>query len=178
MSQPFLGQIQPFGFNFAPRGWAECNGQLVGISQNAALFALLGTMYGGNGTSNFALPNLQSRVPMHFGASPSGQFYAQGEQAGEEQVALSIAELPMHNHSFIGTNQNANSIEPEAGAALATVVNIHGATADNYYGSGTLQPLNPASLATAGGNQPHSNIQPYLTINWCIAMSGIFPTRG
>jgi microcystin-dependent protein len=103
MSQPFVGQIQPLAFGFAPRGWAQCNGQTLSISQNIALFSLLGTMYGGNGVSTFMLPNLQSAVPMHVGTSPSGNTYVQGESAGKEQVQLTLGNMPMHNHLFFGT---------------------------------------------------------------------------
>lgn len=177
MSQPFLGQLQAFGFGFAPRGWAQCNGQLLPISQYSALFALLGTMYGGNGTNNFALPNLQSRVPMHFGTF-SGNTYTQGEMGGEENVTLAVSTMPMHNHNFIGTSQNADTTHPSAGTDLANTINGTN-PGDNYYTTGgTPQALNPAELALVGGGQPHTNIQPYLAINWCIAMQGIFPSRG
>src|SRR5262245_56936320 len=112
MSQPYLGQIQPFGFNFPPRGWAFCNGVLLSIAQNTALFSLLGTTYGGNGQTTFALPNLQSRVPMHAGQAPGGSIYSQGEQAGSEQVTLLITEMPAHTHSFSGTSASADSKRP------------------------------------------------------------------
>jgi len=175
MSQPFLGQIQPMAFDFAPQYWAQCNGQTMSISQNAALFALLGTMYGGNGVQTFNLPNLQSRVPMHFGTSPGGETYFQGEMSGEENVTLNINMMPMHNHNFLGTSDTGGDREPTTGAALATV---GGGPPTTYYApSGTPQPLSPTALTPVGGNQPHTNIQPYLTINWCIALSGIFPTR-
>lgn len=177
MSQPFLGQIQPFGFGFAPRGWAQCNGQTIAISQNAALFSLLGTMYGGNGTSTFQLPNLQSRVPMHFGTW-LGNIYYQGEVGGEENVTLTLNMLPQHNHNFVGSSGNANASNPAPGQALAKVT-IGSGTPDSFYGpDATPQPLNPASVSMAGGNLPHSNIQPCLAVNFCIALSGIFPSRG
>ena len=179
MTQPFLGQVQPFGFGFAPRGWALCNGQLLPISQNSALFALLGTIYGGNGTTNFNLPNLQSRVPMHFGISASGTTYVQGEMAGEENVTLTVNAMPAHNHNFVGAAQNANSSGPTAGAALANIINkdTSGPGANYYTTGGSPAALIPAALAPAGSGQPHTNIQPYQAINWCIAMSGIFPSR-
>lgn len=178
MTQPFLGQIQAFGFGFAPRYWAQCNGQILAIAQNAALFSLLGTMYGGNGTSTFALPNLQSRVPMHFGTSPIGEVYYQGEIAGEENVTLTINMMPLHNHNFVGSSANADSTVPAAGQALAKIA-IPSGTPDSFYGpDATPQPLNPGSVSPAGGNLPHGNIQPYLAINFCIAMYGIFPSRG
>lgn len=178
MSTPFLGQIQPFGFDFPPRGWAECNGQVMSISQNTALFALLGTYYGGNGISTFALPNLQSRVPVHQGTGAGGA-YVIGEEGGVENVPLTLSNLPLHNHGFVGANQNANSGVPENGVALANPIKSGAPPGDPFYAApGALQPLNPASIGTTGGNTPHSNIQPYLAINWCIALSGIFPTRG
>jgi microcystin-dependent protein len=178
MSQPFLGQIQSFGFGFAPKGWAQCNGQTLSITQNSALFSLLGTMYGGNGVQTFNLPNLQSRVPMHYGTSPTGNTYVQGEMGGEEQVQLNITSLPLHNHNFLGTTASANDVQPTDGATLALVHHSGGTTPDFYYApDATPQPLNPASLTPIGGNQPHPNLQPYQAINWCIAMSGIYPTR-
>ena len=177
MTQPFLGQIQPFGFGFAPRQWAQCNGQTLSIQQNAALFSLLGTMYGGNGTSTFQLPNLQSRVPMHFGPSPGGETYFQGEIAGEENVTITISTMPGHNHNFVGSSQNAADARPSNGVALATVYQGSTAPTPLYGTPSPPQPLNPNSLATVGGNQYHTNIQPYQAINWCIAMFGIFPSR-
>jgi microcystin-dependent protein len=177
MTQPFLGQIQPFAFGLAPKNWAFCNGQLLSISQNTALFSLLGTAYGGNGQTNFALPNLQSRVPMHYGAAPDGNNYVPGEEAGEEQVSVLITEMPMHNHTFFGTANDANDTNPENGVALAQITQANG-PGDPYYAPDSRpQPLNITSLSLTGGNEPHANLQPFLTINWCIAMTGIFPSR-
>ncbi len=178
MAEPFLGQIQAVGFNFAPRGWALCNGQLMAISTNTALFSLLGTFYGGNGTSNFALPDLRGRVPMHFGTHLGNQYF-QGEQAGEESVALSINEMPTHSHSFSGTSSNANDKRPKSGAAFATSTKPGPVSpGDLYYASGpTLTPINPGTVQTFGAGQAHTNLQPYLTINFIIALQGIFPAR-
>jgi len=177
MTDQFLGQIQPFGFGFAPKYWAQCNGQILPIQQNAALFSLLGVVYGGNGSTNFALPNLQSRVPMHQGSN-AGTAYPVGLPAGEEQVALTSDQLPMHTHVFVGASTNATAAVPSQGAVLANVAQPGGGTPNPYYASdATPQPLNPGSVGLAGGNLPHSNLQPYLTINWCIALSGIFPSR-
>lgn len=174
MTEPFIGQIQPFGFNFAPKNWALCNGQILPIAQNSALFSLLGAVYGGNGTTTFALPNLQSRVPMHMGDN-LGTLYPIGEVAGVETVTLTTAEMPAHIHFFMGTTQNGDSATPTAGTLMATAI---GGADVNYYGPDTTpQPLNSNSIGPVGGSQPHSNIQPYLTINWCIALSGIFPSR-
>jgi len=173
MTQPFLGQIQPFGFGFAPRYWAQCNGQTLAISQNTALFSLLGTMYGGNGTSTFNLPNLQSRVPMHFGTF-SGNSYSQGQTGGEEQVTLTLNNIPSHNHNFVGTTDSGTRGSPVTNVVLGTV----GASGFSYYAPDPApQPLNPGELAPIGGNQPHPNLQPYQAINWCIALYGIFPSR-
>jgi microcystin-dependent protein len=174
MSDPFLGQIQPLGFGFAPRGWLQCNGQTLPISQYAALFSLLGTQYGGNGTSTFQLPNLQSRVPVHQGTF-IGNTSVIGEQGGEENVTLLLQNLPSHNHNFVGSAQPAGAQNPAAGSSLATVA--AGPPTSYYAPSGAPQPLNPAALASTGSGQPHANIQPYLAINWCICMSGVFPTR-
>jgi microcystin-dependent protein len=179
VTQPFLGQIQPFGFNFAPRGWALCNGQLMAISQNTALFSLLGTTYGGNGTSTFALPDLRGRVPMKFGTPPGGPTYDQGEQAGVETVTLGINEMPLHTHAFSGTSALANNKEPVAGSAYAHSAKAGVTSPDGFYAPDTTpQPINPATVGIfSGSNQPHTNLQPYLTISWCIAMNGIFPSR-
>ncbi|MEA2993182.1 MAG: hypothetical protein QOD40_2102 [Alphaproteobacteria bacterium] len=180
MTQPFLGQVQSFGFGFAPRGWALCNGQILSIAQNTALFSLLGTMYGGNGTTTFALPNLQSRVPVHKGTLAGGGTYDQGEETGVETVTLTTGQMPAHNHAFVGTSAHANFIKPVAGAALATTNKSGGVTGDPYYApSASPVQLNPASLGPYGSNpaQPHTNLQPYLTISWCIAMQGVFPAR-
>ena len=177
MTQPFIGQIQPYGFNFAPKNWALCNGQILSIAQNTALFSLLGTTYGGNGQTTFALPNLQSRVPMHYGTF-TGNTYVLGEQSGEEQVTLLITELPSHNHSFNGSSGAANAGTVGPNQVLATSTG-GGGQPDNFYSpdSSPMQPLNPNSIQPAGGNQAHNNLQPYLATNWCICLYGIYPSR-
>jgi microcystin-dependent protein len=175
MSSPFLGEVRPWACNFAPRGWAMCQGQLLAISQNTALFALIGTFYGGNGTTNFALPDLRSRVPMKFGTDPSGNIYSIGEVAGEENITLQSAQMPIHTHTLSGTSVNTNRSKPADGCALGT-----SSGGNAYYGASNspLTPINTGTVSTyTGGNQPHSNVQPYQAINWCIAMSGIFPSR-
>ena len=177
MSQAFIGQLQPMAFNFAPKFWAECNGQIMSIQQNPALFALLGTMYGGNDSTTFGLPSLQSRVPMHVGTL-NGEVFVQGEMAGVENVYLTSATMPQHNHAFAGCSTNANSNDISGGVALATAYR-GGNTPDNFYGPDAMaQPLNVASIGPTGGSQPHNNLQPYLAINWCICQSGVFPSRG
>jgi microcystin-dependent protein len=170
MSNPFLGEIRAFGFNFPPKGWALCNGQTMSISQNAALFALLGTNYGGNGISTFNLPNLQSTVPLGFGTSPAGASYVIGEVGGVENVTLNQSTMGPHSHALLGVNAAGNAHFP---------VSAYGnASANAYYApDATLQPLVATTIAPVGGGQPHSNIQPYLTISWCIALTGVFPSR-
>lgn len=178
MTQPFIGQIQPLGFGFAPKDWAQCNGQILSITQNTALFALLGTMYGGNGTTTFGLPDLQSRVSLHAGQAPSGENFFQGETGGAENVALTLSTLPGHTHTFRGSSANGQVTNPAAGQALAKSSLGSGTPATFYGPMATPQPLNPSSVGPAGGNQPHPNIQPYQAINWCIALTGVFPSRG
>jgi microcystin-dependent protein len=174
MTVPYLGQIQPFSFNFPPKGWAFCNGQLLPINQNQALFSLLGTTYGGNGVTNFALPNLQGSVPMHFGAG-----FVQGQVGGEATVTLNTNELPAHSHSFSGTSSAANVKLPVTNSALAQSTTSAGVTpGDSFYAPpGTMVALNANTVAAVGGSQPHTNLQPFLVISWCIALQGIFPSR-
>jgi microcystin-dependent protein len=173
MTEPFIGQIQPLAFAFAPRNWAQCNGQILSIQQNTALFSLLGTQFGGNGTTTFGLPNLQSRAPIHAGNS-----FFQGEEGGQEQVTITLNTMPAHNHAFVGASTDGNSANPADNFALAKAFKPSG-NADSFYGvDSSPQPLNAASVSPVGGNGPHTNIQPYQVINWCIAMSGIFPSRG
>ncbi len=179
MTTPFVGQIQPLAFGFAPLHWAQCNGQILSIAQNTALFALLGTQYGGNGQTTFALPDLQSRVPVHAGTL-AGETFFQGEAAGAENVTLTLNTMPAHTHSLVGSTGDADTNVMAAGEALAKVAPVPGKTADPYYSPDTppLQPINAASVSTVGGNQAHTNIQPYLAINWCISLAGMFPSRG
>lgn len=175
--EPFLGQIQPMAFNFAPKGWAECDGQLLPINQYNALFALLGTIYGGNGQTTFALPDLRSRVPVNFGVSQTGERFTLGEVGGTETVTLSVAQLPIHNHQFMGSSADGTSLFPLDDAALAKAT-IPNKTANDFYGpQSPPQSLNPASITSTGSTEAHDNMQPYLTLNWCIALSGIFPSR-
>jgi len=165
MSQPFLGQIMPVAFNFAPKGFAFCNGQLLPIAQNQALFSLLGTYYGGNGTTNFQLPDLRSRTPV--GSSNGADI---GQIGGVESVTLLTSNLPTHNHSFKANTAAATAIDPSKG--------VFGNTgSEQIYGAstGTQIPLNV--LDNAGQTLPHPNLQPYLVLNFCIALNGIYPSR-
>ena len=176
MSSPFVAEIRPWACNFAPRGWVMAQGQILPISQYTALFSLIGTYYGGNGTSNFQLPDLRSRVPMKYGTDPVGNQYVIGEEAGEESVTISSLQMPVHTHNVFGSNASTgNYNDPAAGTALAT--NDKG----NFFyapGNSTAIAINPGTVSTyMGGNQAPTNLQPYLAINWCIALVGIYPAR-
>jgi microcystin-dependent protein len=169
--EPFLGEIRMFGFDFAPRGWALCDGRLLPINQNQALFALLGNMYGGNGTTTFALPNLQSRVPIGQGHGAGLSSYVVGQAGGSETVRLTAAQMPAHTHSVKASGSAANSTTPEGRVPARSVGRSYAATPD------TSTVMNANMLGAAGGGQPHANVQPYLAMNFCIAMVGIFPAR-
>ena len=169
MGTPYLSEIRLISFNFAPKGWAFCNGQLLPINQNQALFSLLGTTYGGNGQTDFALPNLQGRTILHFGPDSSGHSYALGQSAGEANVALTLAQMPAHSHAAQGISIQAYSF-PAAGRTWAE-------SPSNPYSSNANTVMNPSSLSQVGGNQPHNNMPPYLTLNFIIALAGIFPSR-
>lgn len=179
MSNPFLAEVRPLPFNFAPTGWATCDGQILPITQNTALFSLLGTTYGGNGIQNFALPDLRSRTPIHAGQLQGGNLYSLGEFGGVENVTLTLNEIPSHSHSLTGSSAAANDKRPLTGSAYATSTGPGPVSPDqNYYGTASsLVALNPATLAATGSSQPHSNLQPYLTISWCIALQGVYPAR-
>lgn len=165
MAEPFLSEIRIMSFGFAPKGWALCNGQLLPISQNQALFALLGTTFGGDGRVNFALPDMRGRTPIHVG-SP----HSLGSRGGEENHTLSVAELPTHTHVLNGTSTDANQPIPTG--------NLLGrqAPANPYIGATQLAPMASGSVSTVGGSQPHANMQPFLTLSLCIALQGIFPS--
>ena len=175
MSSPFVAEIRMFAGNFAPKGWAQCNGQLLPISQNTALFSLLGTTYGGDGKSNFALPNLQGSAAMHWGQSTTGTQYFIGQTGGETSVTLLDSEMPQHTHALQASAHVANLNNPGPANALArsTPAMIYKVPA----GAAPPQPLAPGVLTPAGGSQPHNNLMPYLTLNFCIAMQGVFPPR-
>src|SRR4051812_14685509 len=171
MSEPFLGEVKMMSFGFAPKGWAPCNGQLLPINQNQALFALLGTMYGGNGQTTFGLPNLQGRVPIHVG----GNYTTQGEQIGQAAHTLTAAEMPAHLHSLIA---NSTPAPQQDGNLPANNKRVAASTAQNLYGPATsLVAMNTNDIGFAGGSQAHENMQPYTTVMFCIALNGIFPAR-
>jgi microcystin-dependent protein len=171
MADPFVAEIRIFPFNFAPKGWAFCDGQLLPLSQNTALFSLLGTTYGGNGKSNFALPNMQGNAPMHPGQGPGLSLHDLGELGGSETVTLLQSEIPAHTHTVNASL--SNGIDRLATNELfATGVGI-----GMYAAPGALTQLSPSTATPAGGGQPHNNMMPYLTLSFCIALQGVFPPR-
>ena len=169
MADPFVAEIRVFPFNFAPRGWAWCDGQLLPLSQNTALFSLLGTTYGGNGKSNFALPDLQGRAPMHPGQGPGLSLHDLGETGGSETVTLLESEMPNHGHGVRVSAEDGNSRNPGG--------NYFGLGNNIYAPAANLVAMAPEALPPAGGDQPHNNLQPYLTFYFCIALQGVFPPR-
>jgi microcystin-dependent protein len=171
---PFVAEIRIFGFNFAPKGWAFCDGQILPLSQNTALFSLLGTTYGGDGKSNFALPNMQGNAPMHPGQGPGLSLHDLGETGGSETVSLLQSEIPLHTHTMmVGTQDPADNQVPGPSKILGK-----SAGAFAYVtGSPPLKAMNPNTVAPAGGDQPHNNMMPYLTMNFCIALQGVYPPR-
>jgi microcystin-dependent protein len=174
MTDPFVAEIRIFPFNFAPTGWALCNGQLLPISQNTALFSLLGTFYGGDGKSTFALPDLQGAVPVNAGQGLGLSDRFQGEMGGTDHVTLLGAEMPAHTHSLRANPQLGDSPSPAADRAIARLGSIN-----VFQTSSNASLTNMAfdGLPVAGGDQPHNNLMPYLTLNYCIALQGVFPPR-
>jgi microcystin-dependent protein len=168
---PFVAEIRIFPFNFAPKGWAFCDGQILPLSQNTALFSLLGTTYGGDGKSNFALPNMQGNVPMHPGQGPGLSLHDLGETGGSDTVTLLESEIPSHSHAMIAS-QSDGTDNKCAAELFAAGVGI-GA----YAAPGALTQLSDNAVTPAGGDQPHNNLQPYLTLNFCIALQGVYPPR-
>ena len=164
MAEPFLSELRIMSFVFAPKGWALCNGQLLPINQNQALFSLLGTTFGGDGRVNFALPDLRGRVPIHVGSG-----HTLGEKGGEQAHTLSIAELPTHTHAAVGSSTATGGNASPNGRFLGGGNNV-------YHTPSNLTSLNPATIANVGGSQAHLNMQPFLTLSFCIALQGIFPS--
>jgi microcystin-dependent protein len=171
---PFVAEIRIFGFNFAPKGWAFCDGQLLPLSQNTALFSLLGTTYGGDGKSNFALPNMQGNAPMHPGQGPGLSLHDLGETGGSETVTLLQSEIPSHSHFVRG--HTADIADTKAPSSLVVLAKSNNGQLYQTAATGlTLMSAN--ALTPAGGDQPHNNMMPYLTLNFCIALQGVFPPR-
>lgn len=175
MSDQFLAEIRIFPFNFAPKGWAFCNGDALPLSQNTALFALLGTMYGGDGKSTFALPNMQGRAAMQPGQGQGLSARVEGEEGGAESVTLLVSEIPIHTHAMLANLNPGDVLTPSAQASIGQ------STGGAMYVAGSssppLEPMAAEGLPPAGGGLPHSNMQPYLTLSYCIALQGIFPQR-
>ncbi|GAA0319604.1 tail fiber protein [Bacillus carboniphilus] len=165
MSEPFLGEVRAFSIPYAPRGWAQCNGQTLSIAQNQALYALLGTTYGGNGQTTFCLPNLNGRVPVH----PDQQSTRLGEMGGEERHTLTVSEIPAHNHTVSGSNGEPNT--------PILTNNVWTASSTKPFAATPTTPMSSNSLSATGDGSPHENRQPYTVVNYCIALQGIFPSR-
>ncbi len=173
----FIGVIKIFAGNFAPRGWAFCNGQLVSINQNQALFAILGTTYGGDGRTTFALPDLRGRAPIHFGQGPGLSNLTLGQVGGFENVTLNINQIPAHNHPLNVNDANATVHKPTNTTVVAAPVDVNTDPASGYSAVAPNTQLAPNSIGVAGGSQPHENRPPYLAINYIICLEGIFPSR-
>jgi microcystin-dependent protein len=172
MADPFVAEIRCFGFNFAPTGWAQCNGQLLPISQNTALFSLIGTFYGGDGKTTFALPNLQGSVPMNQGQSGGTSDRTIGEASGSEAITLLESEMPAHTHTLNAAESTATERQPPNQMfAVGEAIGF-------YRSDQPSTTMNPGMLAIGGGGAPHNNMQPFLVLNFCIALQGIFPPRG
>jgi microcystin-dependent protein len=169
MSEPFLAEIRIVGFNFAPRGWALCDGQILPINQNQSLYSLLGTTYGGDGRTSFALPDMRGRSPIHVGAS-NGTSHPQGEKSGEETHTLAAGEMPQHTHVASATSVDANNVD-STDRVLATAAGLYAPSDTNDV------TMASDNLANAGGGQAHNNMQPFLALNFCIALQGLFPSR-
>ena len=176
MSDQFVGEIRMFGFNFAPTGWALCNGQLLPLSQNTALFSLLGTTYGGDGKSNFALPNLEGSAPLQAGQGPGLPLYDLGQTGGTETVTLTSSEMPAHTHQPVRCNTDGGDQNSPTGNVWSLGGAILGL---KMYASaaGSGPAMNAAAFSPAGGSQPHNNMPPFLTLNFCIALQGVYPSR-
>jgi microcystin-dependent protein len=171
MSEPFLAEVRMVGFNFAPRGWAFCDGQILPINQNQSLYSLLGTTYGGDGRTSFALPDLRGRTPIHTGSNGGGTTYTQGQRAGEETHTLTPNEIPQHTHTLRASSAPANAASPTNNLLAASNL------PEAYREANNLTAMAPGSMSSVGGGQAHENMQPWLAVNFCIALQGLFPSR-
>lgn len=170
MSEPFVGEIRMFAGSFAPRGWAFCDGQLLAVSQNDALFSLFGTIYGGDGRTTFGLPDLRGRIPIHAGAGPGLSDRRLGSKGGTEQVTLTANQIPSHSHPWQASGDGASAALPKEAALAATTTNV-------YHSSANLVGMNGAMVGNTGGSQPHTNLMPTLCIHFIVALFGIYPSR-
>jgi microcystin-dependent protein len=179
MSDPFVAEIRIFPFNFAPKGWAFCDGQLLPLSQNTALFSLLGTMYGGDGKSNFALPNMQGNVPLFFGQGPGLSLYDEGETGGSQTVTLLDSEMPSHSHSLVATTASGTTADPNGMLFADGNWSFQGSSGKEQYYTVTAPAatMNAQMVGFSGSSFPHNNLMPYLTLNFCIALQGVYPPR-
>jgi microcystin-dependent protein len=166
MAEPFLSEIRLMSFSFPPKGWAPCDGQLLPIDQNRTLFSLLGTTYGGDGRTTFGLPDMRGRAPVHVGAG-----FELGQKGGETTHTLALGEMPQHTHAFRGATNASTADTPDTGLVIAQT------SVDMFRSPTNLSPMDPGTISTAGATQPHENMQPYLTVGFCIALQGIFPSR-
>ena len=173
MSEPFLAEVRIVGFNFAPRGWAFCDGQILPINQNQSLYSLLGTTYGGDGRTSFALPDLRGRTPIHVGRSNGGAEHLLGQKSGEETHTIAANEMPQHQHTIHGTSSTADQIDPTGRFPAQTPTPV----ANLYRTDGATTSLASTALLNVGGGQAHENMQPFLSLNFCIALQGLFPSR-
>jgi microcystin-dependent protein len=171
MAQPYVGEIRMFAGNFAPAGWMFCGGQLLPISENTTLFQLIGTTYGGDGQSTFALPDLRGRIPIHFGTGSSNTAYQLAETGGAEEVTLTVQQIPAHSHPLLASNNAGNNTLPGGSLIAKSISNLPYSSFN-----APVTPINPATVAPVGGSQPHTNFQPYLCLNFIISLFGIFPT--
>lgn len=176
MSEPFLGEIRMFGGNFAPRGWAFCDGSLLSIAQNSALFAILGTTYGGNGQTTFALPDLRGRAPLNWGQGPGLTPRTLGESSGSETVTLISTQMPAHTHAIGAHSGQGDTFSPEGAVAAAAVDSSQQPL--NIYSTSVNTTMAAQTVSASGGSQPHQNMQPFLCVSFIIALEGIFPSRG
>lgn len=173
----FLGAIKIFAGNFAPKGYAFCNGQILPIAQNTALFSILGTTYGGNGTTTFALPDLRGRAPIHFGQGPGLSSFALGQTGGVENVTLIQTQIPAHTHTLNVNDANATVHQPAATSVIGAPVDVNGDNVNGFTATAPNTTLSPNAVGISGGSQPHENRPPYLAINYIIALQGIYPSR-
>jgi microcystin-dependent protein len=171
MSEPFLAEVRIVGFNFAPRGWAFCDGQILPINQNQSLYSLLGTTYGGDGRTTFALPDLRGRVPIHVGRSNGGPVHTLGQKSGEETHTLSVSEMPQHTHEARASATDGNTVNTTGSILARTTQGIY------EQGAGNLVETRAGTITNVGGSQAHNNMQPYLAVDFCIALRGLFPSR-